>query len=717
MKRLTIVFLLIFISNIYAKGQGNYQFYFGINSITSIASSSENIYIGTDSRVIMLNRNTQSKQYLTPYSITYSQDVPPYFSLNYSDITNNLLCISGQQSPRVYEMNSTTSSVKLESNYLTSCNIDNFGDIWVSGANTYDKYYLKHISSSNTVSYQYIADSIPGTWSPDYVYANFNSIDFDSNNTPWLSSNYGLLNLDLNLTLVDCPLGFCDYQFEKLTIDKYDNKWLTTNYHEGLIKYDNENWQLFNTNNSEIPSDSIFAIDTDSFGHIWIATNKGLAKYDGNEWVVFNSNNSNLEDSHITVLHVDDLNIKWMGSYSNKLIKFDDITFETVELGDYPIENNNFQTLHSSDNVIYAAGYGKSVVSFSDFDLSTHITFADKAADSYFTSLLIDSSHTYATVFGFYIDECGMLLVNGDSSIFYNHQNVPEMFIPNFVNTPLNYLTRDAQGNLWMSISTRLLKYNNDEWVYYGANSGIPQYAFCRGISLDSNDNLIAAFNHVIKKFTNEYWEVVDLSAIYSPDIEIFSFLIDENDHYVIGTREHGIFVYNGLDWQNYTMNNSDLPSNRIWCLEVDSAQNLWAGTDGGLVKYDYEQWSVYSVENSFIPVANVIYDIHIDDDNNVWFVNKAGVTVFNENGFSGATQVTQESSELTVYPNPAKDYLKLDYIEEIIEVEIYSVLGTPVSKEQYIGEIDVANLNIGMYVLKITTESKDVLTTKFVKD
>ena len=722
MKRLIILLPLMFILSLSLRGQDNYKYYFGINSITSITSSDENVYIGSDSRIITMNRNSLSKTYLTPCSIDYSQEVPPYFSFNYNKILDNLVCIGGQPSHILYEVNNNIPNVKYESNSLTYCNVDSYGNVWVSGSTGYEGFYLKCITSNNILTYRYLADSISNPWPggyTEYLYADFNCIDFDANNTKWLSTYYGLLKLDSEFTLISCDLPFYSRQFNKIKIDKYDNKWLTTRFNDGLVKYDNESWQIFNVDNSDIPSDSIFELDTDSFGNIWIATSKGLSKYDGNTWITYNMSNSNIEDAYITTLHIDEQNIKWLGTITNKLIKFNDITFETIELGDYPIENNSFLTLHSSEDIVYAAGYSKDILSFNNFELSTHLTYEDKAEGSSFTSLLIENNQTYATFFAFDLEGSGMLSVNEDTSIFYNYQNIPEMNLPPYlVNALFDFLTKDNQGNLWMSNGVGILKFNNDEWTYYNnENLGFPQYALCRGISIDSNDNVVVASGHRISQFINGIWENVNIAAINPFDIDIFSFTMDKHDNYIVGTRENGIFIYDGSDWQNYTKDNSDLPGNEIWCLELDPANNLWAGTDGGLVKYDYSQWTIYSVENSFVPVANVIYDIHIDKNNNIWFVNKAGVTVFNEYGSLRIDSEKKEKNELKVYPNPVKDYVKLEHKESIKDFEIYSTLGVLVTKEPYKGKINVMNLSKGLYLLKITTKSNTIITAKIVKE
>ncbi|HBF87480.1 MAG TPA: hypothetical protein DDX39_02470 [Bacteroidales bacterium] len=167
----------------------------------------------------------------------------------------------------------------------------NYGDIWLT-QNT----ALKCIKSNDTLNYQYVQNT-----NDNYPYVTYVSIyyfDFDSNNNKWLTTSKGLCKLDSNFNFINCDLD-SNLRFTKIRIDNYDNKWMTTTSNDGLVRYNNGNWQIFNTSNSDIPSDTIFEIEVDTSENIWLATNEGLTKYDGNTWVAYNMENSNIEDSYI----------------------------------------------------------------------------------------------------------------------------------------------------------------------------------------------------------------------------------------------------------------------------------------------------------------------------------------------------------------------------------------------------------------------------------
>ncbi|MCK8520897.1 T9SS type A sorting domain-containing protein [Aquimarina sp. D1M17] len=82
-------------------------------------------------------------------------------------------------------------------------------------------------------------------------------------------------------------------------------------------------------------------------------------------------------------------------------------------------------------------------------------------------------------------------------------------------------------------------------------------------------------------------------------------------------------------------------------------------------------------------------------------------------------TKALQKIEGLRVYPNPATgDILYItSYLQLTKTVQIYTVLGKKVMYKVLIGkELDISNLNPGVYVIKIT-EGKNQDTQKLIID
>lgn len=84
---------------------------------------------------------------------------------------------------------------------------------------------------------------------------------------------------------------------------------------------------------------------------------------------------------------------------------------------------------------------------------------------------------------------------------------------------------------------------------------------------------------------------------------------------------------------------------------------------------------------------------------------------------FSGNEVLSIENNELqelSIYPNPASDKVNIVSNDPIDNIEVYDILGKQVKTLRGINEIDVSNLNSGIYLFKIWIGNK-VQTKKIV--
>jgi sugar lactone lactonase YvrE len=107
---------------------------------------------------------------------------------------------------------------------------------------------------------------------------------------------------------------FCFY------IDSQNRKWLGT-FDNGLIEWnDNFNFRCFNNSNSALPNNFINAIDEDSDGNLWLATDEGFACLKNDTIISY----SNLVNSPIIEVKVDNQNRVWLGELGDgRLLVFD----------------------------------------------------------------------------------------------------------------------------------------------------------------------------------------------------------------------------------------------------------------------------------------------------------------------------------------------------------------------------------------------------------
>jgi len=71
--------------------------------------------------------------------------------------------------------------------------------------------------------------------------------------------------------------------------------------------------------------------------------------------------------------------------------------------------------------------------------------------------------------------------------------------------------------------------------------------------------------------------------------------------------------------------------------------------------------------------------------------------------------------SAISIQPNPAKDVINIENVDNLTSVELYSVLGKRVYKGIDERAIDISNLNTGVYLLKLTNET-GTITKRIIK-
>jgi hypothetical protein len=78
-----------------------------------------------------------------------------------------------------------------------------------------------------------------------------------------------------------------------------------------------------------------------------------------------------------------------------------------------------------------------------------------------------------------------------------------------------------------------------------------------------------------------------------------------------------------------------------------------------------------------------------------------------------------EKLSAITIYPNPACDYLIINDLENLQHITIQSLTGTNIWSSDFSGEetvtIPVSRLNDGIYIISIRTSEKRIIR-KFIK-
>ena len=251
----------------------------------------------------------------------------------------------------------------------------------------------------------------------------------------------------------------------------------------------------------------------------------------------------------------------------------------------------------------------------------------------------------------------------------FNSQNSP---LPS--DKSVNHIYYDDSGNIWLGLwGVGILKYDGNSWTNYNAsNSGLPDNNISY-IKVEQSGKLwVAMYGGGIATFAGGNWAVFN-SSNSGLTTDLITTIEFETTSMIkwIGTGV-GLYRYDGNNWEFFDLNNSELPNpfvesilvvgfNQVWignqgpyislfngsvwqvysnvidvawCISKDKNNNIWIGTNSGIVKFDGTNFTTYNTSNSSLP-SNSINDIAVDSNNILWIATSKGLTKYDGNNWT----------------------------------------------------------------------------------
>ena len=309
--------------------------------------------------------------------------------------------------------------------------------------------------------------------------------------------NYNTDNSDLPFNTVRC-------------IEWHDEAiWVGTE--TGLAQFKNEQWEIYDSGNSELYSDNIRSLKSDGDSLLWIGTMQGgLFCFDGTTWTNYNYANSGLTDNIVRSIEIDHNANIWMATTEGIFM------YDRSDWYHWNMQNNNLQTNNINDiqvgfhNEKYVGTTNGGIIYFDSLNTFTEYTIMN--------SDLPDNS-----VVDIALDQYGQ---------------------PWFI-SPAAGLVQDTDvGGPWI--------------IFNNTNSGIPSNAL-NCIEMNGNELIIGSqLSGLIIKNDNS-WSYINSNNSDLPDDNVLSLKKDLNNNIWVGTYNGGlckISFDNGIQLsQNKPMN------------------------------------------------------------------------------------------------------------------------------------------------------------------
>ncbi|GGW26559.1 ligand-binding sensor domain-containing protein [Arenibacter certesii] len=596
-----------------------------------------------------------------------------------------LFCINGFTQDRIIQFQKITFEDGISDNRINNIIQDKEGFIWFVtplGIDKYDgqKFKTYLLPNENDQANDLLQDSTGIIWAATSsglfyfdvekdCFERFSSSDQSINNSingyiiSLMEANNGTLwctnaNSEImalspnsnNETIIHkMPLGESENSISNGT-DLFQDEngviWISTSRGD-VFKYQESTFSQINLQNNDI---YINAISKDQEGHLWIGTNgNGLFRYNTKDSTSVHYTTSNntrmnsISNNFILDLLVDKDNNVWIGTdggglnlYQQDENKF--FAFKQNTYTNYPIADNSILSIFQGSNNIMWVGTVHGGASY----FKNHITI----------------SHIPPSKLAFdQIDEQGSQLLeasNGDIWITagrnglrrYNPQNGK---VTVFIDTPAK--DDDLSGNNIISLLE-----DDQERIWIGTyRGGLNIFDTKNNTFLHAENRFEAKAIFAIEK--NNYGEVwVGTSSgiyIYDSDLKVVRTINTDNTNNLnanfitalyndikgemwVGTNL-GLNVFKSDTVLSYTSDKTtphSLSGNRIRSITEDEDLSLLIGTYGhGLNRYDRSNNKFTRIGKEEGMEANIIGDVFLDRDKNIWCSTNLGLSKIKRNG------------------------------------------------------------------------------------
>ena len=285
-----------------------------------------------------------------------------------------------------------------------------------------------------------------------------------------ISCNNEITSPDMNFELSDHILG--EYFVTSIAFDSKDVAWIGT-FRQGLIKYDGSA-TYYNGDNSTLPdSIIIWTVAVDNNDVVWIGSNKGLIKYENNNFLIYNKSNAPLVTDNVYAITVDKNNSIWFTSCvfrEGGIIKFDGINWKlfTPQNSDLPgsltsdiitdEQNNKWATINDGND-------GCSIVKINGDNFTTYTSDAINIPLYYFGCLSLGPNNNIYASLDYMLSS---LADNTRPNIIsYNGSSWKVINPVNENGKTFGYVGKiatDLNGNLWAATAEGIAVYNGQKW-------------------------------------------------------------------------------------------------------------------------------------------------------------------------------------------------------------------------------------------------------------
>lgn len=419
-------------------------------------------------------------------------------------------------------------------------------------------------------------------------------------------------------------------------VDSKGNVWAGADGN-GVFKLDFQENKIksYNSSNSDLKNDRVFAIEETEIGEILFGTwGGGMYALLGTIWKNYSPTNSGLPGLTVRCFYKDQNGGIWVGTYPGLSFKFGE-SWRVYDSESHPFRNSNIVAItKDKEGNLWLATWGQGLFVGKKNSSSTspspgnvqwtfYNTSNSNLPDNWIYMIAIDKNADYQW-FATYSN--GVVGFNniGKEWTFFNTSNSS---IPSN-NTKSIFWSPQSPEKIYIGTTKGLSVYNksNQSWRHYLQDYTVWSIYSTGDTILAGSNGLLA----VISQSGGSTYYFWSNSWQNMPQGNIVSVIKDSRGDIWVGSDQNGLGKWSAGRWTKYDKTNSELSSNYAIDLELDLSGNLWIATyGGGMYKFNGSMWTIYNANNSQLP-SDLVNNIEIDSDGVVFAATGKGLAVFN---------------------------------------------------------------------------------------
>jgi ligand-binding sensor domain-containing protein len=233
-----------------------------------------------------------------------------------------------------------------------------------------------------------------------------------------------------------------------IAFDSLNNKWVATGF-GGLAKLTGNTWSVFDTLNSNIPSNRVWSVAVDKKNIIWISTNKGIGRYDGLNWTKYDTNTL----LFVNAMTIDNQNVKWMSSFNHGLIKYNDTIWTYYKTDNSGIQTNTITGIGLENRIKWLATAFNGLIQFNDTSFINYNTTNSGITSNNLRSVSVD--HNGDKWVGF--DLAFAVKYNSKNNVWTYYNEI----WPGLTSGNITFVYNDSRNVKWFGCLDALYRFND----------------------------------------------------------------------------------------------------------------------------------------------------------------------------------------------------------------------------------------------------------------